>query len=421
MRILHVIHSIDPRSGGPSHSLRGLVRAQVACGHRVTVVATTAQSAEPWAPRHEFVARMLADPSFAGADILMGRAWGRHWPWSRFSYSPHAVRLLTRTLATPETRPEVVHIHGQFSHLTIRAAQLARRWAVPYIIRPAGSFDPDCLKRGLAHWKKIFLHLFHRRDLRLAGAVHVTSEAEAKHLERIVPGCRVAVVPHGVDVPAAQSSAQLEHFLKRFPQLQGKRVVLFLSRLHEKKRPQWLVEALCRLRSQIPEMALVLAGPDAGLAEWLRAQVAEAGLNGQALMPGFLAGADKEAALALAHVFCLPSEDENFGLAVIEAMAHGVPVVVTPGVASHVYVDAAGCGLTVEDSIEGVTEGIRKMLLADKNELGRRGREYVEKHLTWPVVAKQVEELYRAVSSGSTFSENFSTGWNRCLRQRLKR
>lgn len=394
MRILHVIHSIDPRSGGPSHSLRGLVRAQVARGHQVTIVATTAQSAEPWAPRNEFVARMLGDPAFDGAHVLMGQAWGRHRPWSRFSYSPHAVRLFARTLAAPDTRPDVVHIHGQFSHLVVRAAQLARRWGIPYIVRPAGSFDAECLKRGMARWKKIFLHLFHRRDLRLAAAVHVTSEAEASQLTRLVPGCRVAVVPHGVDLPPGPSSAQIELFLKRFPQLRGNRVVLFLSRLHEKKRPQWLVEAFRRLRSVLPGIVLVLAGPDAGLGDTLRTQASAAGLDGQAVFPGFLQGPEKAAAFAVAQVFCLPSQDENFGLAVLEAMAYGVPVVVTPGVASHVYVDAAGCGLTVEDSIDGVTEGIRQMLLADKNELGRRGREYVEKHLTWPMIAGQIDILY---------------------------
>jgi len=397
MHILHVIHSIDPRSGGPSHALRGLIQAQVGGGHRVTVVATTAQSAEPWAPRDQFVARMLSDPALAGTQVLMGRAWGRRRPWSRFSYSPHAVRLLARRLAGSETRPEVIHIHGQFSHLTIRAARLARRWAIPYVIRPAGSFDAQCLKRGMARWKKMFLYLFHRCDLRLAAAVHVTSQAEAEHLERIVPACRLAVIPHGVDLAAEPSQALTDAFLDRFPQLRGKRVVLFLSRLHEKKRPQWLVEAFRRLMPEAPGVALMLAGPDAGLADSLRSQVSATGVNGRAVFPGFLQGADKAAALSIAHMFCLPSQDENFGVAVVEAMAYGVPVVVTPGVASHVYVDASGCGLTVEDSIEGVTEGIRKMLQADREELGRRGREYVEKHLTWPAIAKKIEELYLEV------------------------
>jgi len=399
MRLLHVIHSIDPRSGGPSNALRGLVREQVRRGHRVTVVATTAQSAEPWAPEAEFVARMRGDLGFRDVELLLGRAWGRHRPWSRFSYCPQVVRLLGERLANPSNRPEVIHIHGQFSHLTIRAAQLARRWHVPYIIRPAGSFDEACLAKGMTHWKRLFLLLFHRRDLKRAAAVHATSHAEAASIERLVPGCRVAVVPHGVALPSDLPGS--ERLFARYPQLRGKRVVLFMSRLHEKKRPQWVLEACHRLRTEIPDLALVLAGPDAGMGEELRRQSEQAGLDGATVFPDFLQGPDKAEAFGLAHVFCLPSQDENFGVVIVEAMAHGVPVVVTPGVASHVYVDEARCGFTVEDSVEGVAEGIRRVLLSDRKELGRRGREYVEKHLTWQAVAEKVDELYRTIIHSS--------------------
>ncbi|MEM4218232.1 MAG: glycosyltransferase, partial [Candidatus Methanomethylicaceae archaeon] len=259
MRILHVIHSIDPRSGGPSHALRGLVQAQVAQGQQVAVVTTTVQSAEPWAPGSEFVRRMLADPAFTGADLVLGRAWGRRRPWSRFSYCPQTVRMLARRLVNQDTRPDVIHIHGQFSHLTIRAAQLARRWKVPYIIRPAGSFDVECLKKGMAVWKHVFLTLFHRRDLRLAAAVHVTSQAEAEHLARLVPGCRLAVIPHGVELPPPASDG-VNTLLVRYPKLQAKRVILYMSRLHEKKRPLWLLEAFVRLQAEFPNLALLLAG-----------------------------------------------------------------------------------------------------------------------------------------------------------------
>ncbi|MGQ9918667.1 MAG: glycosyltransferase, partial [Bryobacteraceae bacterium] len=83
-----------------------------------------------------------------------------------------------------------------------------------------------------------------------------------------------------------------------------------------------------------------------------------------------------------------------FGVAVVEAMAHGVPVVVTPGVATGEHVRESGCGIVAEDSVEGVAAAIRDVLLADRRELGRRGREYVAKHLTWPIIAEKVEEMY---------------------------
>lgn len=395
VHVLHVIHSIDPRSGGPSHALRGLIGEQVLRGHRVTLVATTAQSAEPWAPQEEFMAKMLADPAFQGVDLLLGRALGRHRPWSRFSYCPQVIGLLARRLADPATRPDIIHIHGQFSHLTIRAAQLGRRWRVPYIVQPHGSFDEVCLAKGMTHWKRLFLWLFHQRDLERAAAVQATSQAEAAQIDRLVPGCRLYVVPLGVPLPRELRGN--ERVLARYPQLRGKRVVLFMGRLHEIKRPQWVVEACARLHTEIPDLALVLAGPDVGMGEELRRQSEQAGLDGATVFPGFLQDPDKAEAFGLAHVLCLPSQHENFGVVVVEAMAHGVPVVVTPGVASHVYVDEARCGFTVEDSVEGVAEGIRRVLLSDRKELGRRGREYVEKHLTWQAVAEKVDELYRTI------------------------
>jgi len=394
MHILHVIHSIDPRSGGPSHALRGLLQAQRGQGHAVTVVATTAQSAEPWAPQNQFVAQMRADPAFSDVDLVLGRAWGRHRPWSRFSYCPHTIRLLKQRLANPATRPDVIHIHGQFSHLTIRAAQLARRWRVAYVVRPAGSFDAACLKRGMAFWKRVFVQLFHRRDLRLAAAVHVTSQSEAKQIAELVPSARIVQIPHGVDLPPPRILEERENLLCHYPQLRNRRVILYLSRLHEIKRPEWVLDAVLSLRRTYPDLGLIMAGPDAGMEAALRSRAVSAGVDGEVIFPGFLQGRDKSAAFAIADVFCLPSHHENFGVAVVEALACGVPVVVTPGVASHVYVDASGCGLTVEDSIEAVTEGIRKMLQADKETLGRRGREYVEKHLSWHAVAERTEQMY---------------------------
>ena len=115
MRLLHVIHSLDPRSGGPSHAIRAMVREQVRAGCQVTLLATDVQSAEPWAPREEYRRHILEDPAFSGAEVFLGRSFGRRRPWSRFSYSPECAGWLCRRLADANKRPEVVHIHGVFS------------------------------------------------------------------------------------------------------------------------------------------------------------------------------------------------------------------------------------------------------------------------------------------------------------------
>lgn len=401
MHILHVIHSIDPRSGGPSNALRGMIAAQRDAGHEITLVATNAQSAEPWAPNAEFIGRMNGDPAFANVNLVLGRAWGRRRPWSRFSYCPHTVGLLRSHLADGTRRPHVVHIHGAFSHLTVRAAQLARRYGIPYVIRPAGSFDAACLRKGMAFWKRLFINCFHRRDLRQAGAVHVTSQAEADELAQLVSGCRCELIPHGVCLPQGDLAQLRKRFLEAHPELAGRRLLLFLSRLHEKKRPGWMLDALAALGNEFADVAVVFVGPDGGQRAQLKERAKKLGLGHRAFHVDFLTGDDKVGAFAAAEMFCLPSQDENFGVAVIEAMAHGVPVVVTPGVASHVYVDAAECGLTVGNSVESLAQGIRQVLQSDRAELGRRGRQYVEEHLTWPAIAEQIDQLYRGILNGS--------------------
>ncbi len=99
----------------------------------------------------------------------------------------------------------------------------------------------------------------------------------------------------------------------------------------------------------------------------------------------------------MADVFVLPSRDENFGMAVVEAMAHSVPTVVTRGVAAHEYVDASGGGVTVGDTADALAEGIRQMLAGDRAKIGTRGRDFVESNLSWLAVGRQIEQLYSDV------------------------
>lgn len=394
LHILHIIHSIDPRSGGPSHALRGLVQEQVRRGHQVSILTTNAQSAEPWMPDDQFRDRMNSDPAFSEAELFIARGYGRTRPVARFTWTPQAYRWLRRRLADPDARPDIVHIHGVFSHLTTFAPRLARRFGVPYIMRPAGTFAPRCMALGRTAMKRWFTTLFVAKDLRLAAAVQATTPAEQNELREQFELNNVVVIPHGVaavndaptDAPAARRALNIPERAK---------VLLYLSRLTPKKRPDWVIQAASKLLSEYPDLFTIFAGPDAGAESQLAAAIASSRLNCRVKRFGFVTGDQKRQLFEAADVLVLPSQSENFGVVVVEAMAHGLPVVVTPGVASHIYVDASGCGLTVEDSVDALTEGIKKILQADRTELGERGREYIEKHLTWFVIAEQMESLYK--------------------------
>ena len=404
LRILHVLHSVDPRSGGPSTMICNVIRQQVASGHKVSLLCTDAQSAEPWAPRDEYVQGIMADPAFQGADIHLLKAYGRKSPWSRYSYSPACDRWLSRRMSDPTLKPHVVHIHGIFSHLTTRAAARARSQSIPYIIRPAGCLDTVCYRMGKHHLKRLFTHLCLRKDLQGARFLHATSLAEAEELYGRVPCTKVRIVPNGADIPSTPASDVGQEFLAEFPELRGGRIVLYLARIAPVKRLELLVEAIARLDRDVGEIFLVIVGHDAGHKRFVEQTVARFGLGERVLFTGFLEGRKKQGAFAVADVYALPSLHENLGISVVEAMAHSVPVVVTRGVASHVHVEQAAAGLTVDEGVLALAEGVHAVLRQPPNErraMGERGRLYVQRNLSWSLVAAELEQLYRECTAGS--------------------
>lgn len=398
MKILHVIHSIDPRSGGPSHAIRSMAREQARAGHDVAVLTTTVQSAEPWASRQSYTGRMDADPDFSNVELHLAPAFGRRKPWCRYAFSPEAARWLQQRLNDELRGPDVVHIHGTFSHVTSAAAVAARRSGIPYILRPAGSLNRRCFSRGRRRLKQLFNRLYLDNDLRCAARVQAMSSAEADELDSCCPGIRVCVIPHGVAVPSLERPHAERVLFDRFPELRGRRVVLFLGRLDAKKRPEIAIEAIARLQSQYANIALLLAGPDAGHSDVIQDVIARFQLQDRIVLGGFLQGEIKAAAFRASDVFVLPSLDENFGVAVAEAMAHGTPVLLTPGVATHRFVQESGAGLTVEGQPAAFAHGLAKLLSGDREEIGARGRRFVEQNLSWPAVIRQLDELYAGVS-----------------------
>jgi len=375
--------------------IRNIVREQVRLGHEVVVVATDTQKTEPRVSHEEFVQRISNEPDFQGAELHLGRAYGRRKPWSTFGFSPECKKWIRRRLLDRKRAPDLVHIHGIFGHVLSVAAAQARRHSIPYLIEPYGGLDPNCLAMGSHRLKMIFARLILRKDLRYAAYVHAASQMEADYLCDWIPKERIRVIPHGVRIPAFDTGNASRNFLAAFPQLRGKQVILFMSRITHKKRPEIIVRAMARLRSEYPNLVLLLAGNDEGPLATVRAVAKEHGIEDSIVHAGFLQGDLKRGAFAVADLFALPSIDENFGIAPMEAMAHGVPVLVTPGVASHVYVDKSGGGLTVEGTAEGFAEGIRKLLQADREAMGRRGREFLEKNLSWTSVARQIDDLYQ--------------------------
>jgi glycosyltransferase involved in cell wall biosynthesis len=320
--------------------------------------------------------------------IFFQRQWSEAYKYSR---------PLARWLDSHVADYDVVHIHAVFSHACLAAAKACRKSGVPYVVRPLGTLDPWSLRQKSLK-KKLFWHLSVRRMLNGAAAIHYTARPEQKIAEESLGLARGVVVPLGVGVEEfAESPQVLDSPFGRFP------YVLVLSRLHHKKGLDLLLPAFLSLAKQreFSEWRLVLAGEgDADYVGSLRSLAEKEGPEGRVVFAGWLEGARKMAALRQASVLALTSYQENFGLCVVEALACGVPVIVSPHVNLAPEIEAAGAGW-VAPMERGALEHALAETLRDADGRARRGaagRELVRSRFSWDAVAGQLDSVYDAIS-----------------------
>ncbi len=310
-------------------------------------------------------------------------------------------RSLTRVFRRSVAGADGVHIHGLWEQSTLIAARSARALRKPYIVSAHGMLEPWALGNSRLR-KQVYAALFERGNLRGAACLHALTEAEAHNYRAFgSKGTPIAVIPNGVEVPEALSP---DLFLEAFPAARGKRLILFLGRLHPKKGLDLLTRAWGSLAASHPDACLVLAGPaeDSTSAE-LEQFAARPELAGRVLLTGMLERPLAWSALAAAECFTLPSFSEGLSVAVLEAMGAGLPVIVTrncnlPEVEAH----AAGRQIRADagELQEALGECLRNS--PEKNrEMGRRGATLVAERYSWKVVAEQMAELYTWVQGGA--------------------
>lgn len=349
MKLLRLIHSLDPAAGGP---VQGIHQVSPLLAERGVI--TTAISLDP--PD----APWLREEATTGLGFrALGLGPGR----GTYSYRRGVVDRLWPFVA----EADAFVIHGLWQYHAFagwRAIQRLGREAPPYWVYPHGMLDP-WFKRTYPrkHLKKwLYWPWADYRVLRDASAVCFTSEQErllareSFWLYRV----RETVVPYGVQRPPGsldpgRAADQIRVFEERFPNLIGQRLIVCLARLHVKKGLDLLLEAFAPLARQDPRLHLMLAGPASGAAgESVRQALLEgalqAGVSDQVHLPGLLEGDLKWGALRSAELFALPSHQENFGVAVVEALACGVPVLISTPVNIADEVQAAGAGLVQADT-----------------------------------------------------------------------
>ncbi len=305
---------------------------------------------------------------------------------------------LSRQLRRNVGRYDIVHIHSLYLFHAWAAAWACWRAGMPYIVRPHGTLDPYIHRRH--RWRKAVAEtLFQNRVLHRAAAIHYTSAEEMRLAEPFAQAAPGVIVPLGVDMDAFAKLPSSDALLQRHPELGTRRVELFLGRLHEKKGLDLLVPAFAHALAAGHDLHLVLAGPDDGMGGKVREWAAGAGVADRVTLTGMLQGDDRPAAFAAAELFVLPSYNENFGLAVVEAIAAGVPVVVSNRVNIWREIEADGAGRVVPRDGARLGQVLVEMV-SDRAALARMSeaaRKSAAARYNWDRVGAALERVYQDI------------------------
>lgn len=372
--IVHVITNLRSASGGPTSAVVELAREQAARGEGIRILCD--ETLEPGS---------AAPTRWVGLDVQVLPASGAS------GRRPMRSADIRRHLA--EFTPRVVHLHGAWDPILRRAAGACAAMGVPWVVSSHGMLHPFTLRQRRLK-KLAYLALF-PRVLASARAVLTLNAEEAASVERRF-GVPTIVAPTGIDRDAYHRNGD-GSFARSLPDLGGRPFILFLGRLDPIKGVDRLIEAYATAAGAGMAADLVLAGPDSGAERGLRQQVVRLALSGRVHFVGPLAGERKLQALSECAVFAHRPRYEGFGIAVVEAMAAGRPVVTTAACRLDGAADA-GAILLAEDETAAFAKALVR--LADDQEasraLGARAKAWVSHELAWPTAMARVERGYRA-------------------------
>jgi glycosyltransferase involved in cell wall biosynthesis len=352
LKILQLVHTLDPSVGGVAAAVLGLSRGLARRGHKIdivmlddpsTVVADAVRGPTPAADELDLRVHAL------GSGLTSYRYSRALWPWLRQHGGDY----------------DRVIVNGIWQYLSFAAWRRYAGSSIPYYVFPHGMLDPWFKETfPLKHLKKwLYWPWAEYRVLRDAAAVIFTSDEERLQARKSfwLYRCRGKVSPLGVEAPPISLNAKSE-FLSRYPQLQNSRNFLFLGRLHPKKGCDILLEAFAQLRSN-NSISLILAGPDqVGWESDLRRQVTRLNLTNRVVFTGMLEGSMKQGAFANAEAFVLPSHQENFGISVVEALAVRVPVLISNRVNIWREIEADRAGCVESDDLAGTTRLLQRWI-----------------------------------------------------------
>lgn len=383
MKVLHVIPDLASETGGPVTAVLGLAEAQAAMGHEVCIASSN--YGEP------------SIPQLNGVEFKLFPCRYGTWRWT-----PELKRFLERFVRDYD----VVMIESLWQYPTFIAGRVCRAARIPYVLSPNGMLDAWSLSQKA--WKKRpYMRLIERDTLLGANAIHLTSEGEFNHSHLNQWRVPKIVIPLGLHKSKYTDLPDEKGFFKRYPELSDKQIVLFLGRLHYKKQPDVAIRAFHQACSLMPDVHLVLAGTgEQSYIQRLHELVMSLGIQDRVRFTGILKGDAVKEAYRAASVFVLPSWQENFGLALVEAMAASCPVVISDHMDLAPDVLRARAGLIASPNVEETAKAIACLLQDEemRREMGRKGRQMVLDRFTWERCAHKFSEVFDDILAGKSQS-----------------
>lgn len=384
LRILHIIASVAKETGGPVEGLTQSVQYRLTQGQHIEVVT-------------------LDDVNASFLNEFPCKVHGVGPTLKKYGYTPK----LTQWIVENAHRFDAAVIHGLWNHGAVGGWQGCVKSGLPYVLFTHGMMDPWFKKTyPLKHWFKQLFWLVQGRALRDASEVLFTSEEEKRLAHGVFWGYRYnprVVAYAAADVPA-ENVEDKTAFLKCVPNLNGQPYFLYLSRIHEKKGCDLLLEGFAKAVKR-NELQLVMAGPcHNDFIDHLKDLAKKLGISNRVHWAGMLKGAAKSGAFRGAEAFVLTSHQENFGIAVAEALAYGKAVLISNQINIWREIEKSGAGIIDSDTIEGATSVIAKwedMSIEHRGQMSLSARKvYVENFTVKAAAEDLTDALKKAIKSG---------------------
>ncbi len=349
MNVLHVVHSADPNGGGVIEAILQFVRGQLDIG-------VNAEIASLDCPDDCFI----KEPGITHYAIGSGGGYGKS-------------ETVDNWLNDNISNYDGIIVHGLWQHHGVAVRKYALRYNVPYFVFTHGMLDPWFRKKyPLKHLKKqVYWLLFGGNVLKDAKNVCFTCEEE----KRLAEGsfypyqCKPAIVHLGLKELDQDTNGVKKCFYEEYPDLENEKLILFLGRIHEKKGVDHLLKAFAQLKSEgmTDGYKLVMAGPPSSeeYLQELKGFVSENDIEDEVVWTGMLTGDRKWGAICAADVFVLPSHQENFGIAVAEALMNSVPVLISDKVNIWREIKESGAGIVGTDDLDGTTQMLKQWMCLD--------------------------------------------------------